>query len=87
MIQGSNPSRGKKISPNFPNRLWNLPSFLSYGYRCSFLVIQRPGREVDIHHYLALWLRMSGAIPLLPIRLDGLDRDVLILAYSSTSIL
>jgi len=74
------------FSPNRPNRLWDLPSFLFYGYWCSFPVVQRRGRETD-SCLLVLCLRISGAIPMRPICLNGLDRNVLILVCSSTSVL
>jgi hypothetical protein len=48
-----------------PDRLWGSPILLFSAYRGSFLGAKRPVREVKLH--LALRLRMSGAIPLLPL--------------------
>jgi len=48
-------------------RPWDPPNLLYNGYRLSFPGIKRPGRGVDHAPHLALRLRKSTAIPLLPL--------------------
>jgi hypothetical protein len=81
------PAEARRFLQIFKTGSGTCQASFFYRYWCSFHVVQRPGREVDNHHYLSLWLRMSGPIPLLLVCLDGLDRDVLILVCSSTSVL
>jgi len=67
-VQGSNPGRGQRLfsSPNHPDWLWGPPSLLFSGNKCSFPGVKLPGCEsTDLHPLLSL--RMSGAIPLLPL--------------------
>jgi hypothetical protein len=66
--QGSNLGTVKRFfsSPEHPDRLWGPPSLLFNGYRGYFPKIKRPWRDVD-HSRLAPKLRISGAIPLLPL--------------------
>jgi hypothetical protein len=45
-VRGSNPS-GAEIFRSRPDRPWVPPSLLYNGYRVSFLVVKRPGRDVD----------------------------------------
>ena len=37
----------ERDSPKRPHRLWRPPSLLFNGYRASFPVVKRPGRETD----------------------------------------
>jgi len=50
-----------------PERLWGPPILPPNGYRHSFLGVQRPGVKLTAHFHPEPWLRMSGAIPLLPL--------------------
>jgi hypothetical protein len=62
-IRGSVPGRPKTFfsSPKDP------PSLLFLWYRGSFAGLQTAGRKLTTHHHLVPRLRMSGAIPLLPL--------------------
>jgi len=59
MIRDSNPGRGKGVvfSPNGPDRLWGLPSFLFNGYGGSFT-----GMILTTHLQLTPRLRREEAI-------------------------
>ena len=50
-----------------PDRLWNPTSLLVKRKRVSFPWVQRPGRKVSTRVHLVPTLRMSGAIPHLPL--------------------
>ena len=56
---------GKRVvcSQKCPDRLWGPPN----GYQCSFWRVNRPGRYVDHSPLIPPKLRMSGAIPVLPL--------------------
>jgi len=53
-------------SPNCPDQLWGPPSFLFVGYQGSVLGVKWPG-QMTTHLHLVQRLRMSVAIPLLPL--------------------
>ena len=79
-IRGLNPGRSKIsfLSPKRPDLLWDPPSLHSW-YLCYLLGYS--GRHVTLttHLHLVPRLRMSGAIPLHPLRLHGknyLSHDV-----------
>ena len=68
-IWGSNPGRYKRFfsSPKRPGQLWDPPSVLFNGYRGSFSQVKQPGRKLPTHLHLVSMLRISGAIPLIPL--------------------
>ena len=68
-VRTSSPGGSKRIfsSQKRPDRLWGTRVA---GYQGSFSGVNWPGRDVA-HSHLAPRLRMSGAIPLLPL----VDRD------------
>ena len=51
------------------------PPNLFNGCRGSFPGVKRPGVKLTTHFCLVVRLKMSGAIPLHPIRLHGVTRD------------
>ena len=59
------PAEAREYSENRPDPLWGQPSILFSGYVGCFPRLLHLGHEVD--HVLASRLRMSGAIPLLPL--------------------
>jgi len=70
MILGSNPVWRKtcsSFSSIRPYLLCDPPSLLSNGYRSSFAGISGRGVKLTTYLHLMLRLRMSGAIPLLPL--------------------
>jgi len=52
-------------SPNHPDWLWSLPSFLFNWYQCSFLEVKHRGMMLINRLYLVMRLRMTGVLPLL----------------------
>ena len=66
-VQGLNHGRSKWFfcSPNHPDWLWSLPSFLFIWYQCSFLEAKHGGMMLITHLYLVMRLRMTGVLPLL----------------------
>ena len=55
-------------SPKLPEKLCGPTRFLFNGYQSSFLGVKRPGPEADHSpRHLVPRLRMSGALPLLPL--------------------
>jgi hypothetical protein len=47
-----NPGRGQRFfcSPNHPDWLWGLPSFVFSGYQGSFSGVKSPGHDLDYTH-------------------------------------
>jgi hypothetical protein len=68
IVQGLNHGRGKWFfsSPNHPDWLWSLPSFLFNWYQCFFLEVKHRDMMLITHLYLMMRLRMTGVLPLLP---------------------
>ena len=66
MIRGSNPCRDKILfsSLKYPDQFVGAPSLIFNSYMLSFPRAQRSELEIDP---LVPRLRMSGAIPLLPL--------------------
>jgi hypothetical protein len=64
MVQGSNPGQGKRFfsSPECPDQLWGLLSFLINGYYGSLTEVKKPERQVNHSPPQRL---MSAAISLL----------------------
>jgi hypothetical protein len=63
-VRGSNPGEWAEVFRSRPDRPWGPPSLV---YNGSFPGVKRLGRGADHPPLLAPSLRMSGAIPLLPI--------------------
>jgi hypothetical protein len=66
MMRGSNPGRAKRFITPSP-RCPDPHSLIFNGYRGSFPGQKGWGTKLTAHLLLVLWLRMSGAIPLIPI--------------------
>jgi len=54
-------------SPEHPDRFWGPTSLLFERYMGSFPKVRHPGRAVDHSPRLVPWLKMRGAISLLPL--------------------
>jgi hypothetical protein len=69
MIQGLNASRGRRffLSPNCQNWFWGPPSLLFKGYQGSFPGVKWQVLKLTTHLHPVPRLRMSRAIPLLPL--------------------
>jgi hypothetical protein len=63
-------------SPQRPDRIWDLPSLLSNGYRGLFpRGVKRPGREAALSSLSSAEVKNGGAILPLRIHLHGLVLD------------
>jgi len=60
---GANLGKDRKC----PDLLWGLRSLLFSGYQCFFLGVHGQGMKLTTHIHLLPRLRMSGAVPLIPI--------------------
>jgi hypothetical protein len=58
-----------------PNPNWGSPSFLLNGHSNPFPGVKQPVRILTTHFHQVPRLRMSGAIPLKPLRLYGVVRE------------
>jgi hypothetical protein len=68
-IQGSNPgnSKGFFFSPKHSDRLWGLPAYHPKGTAVQSWDTSGRGVKLTTHLHLVPRLRVSGAIPLLPL--------------------